>query len=131
MPRYVLVYTKPSKKKEVGNVITYDKEGVIGIFHRKAPLTPKLKPGQLVIARVLCEKGEGRNFYILYPEMIVEDPNIPEKYNRNLEVWGRVPYRKLRKLRRMAREERIGKRREEASKRLKEVEDEINRLRSL
>jgi len=106
MKKYVLVYTRPSKKKEVGNVIAYDKEGVIGIFHRRAPLTKELKPGQLVIARVLSSKDEKRHFYILYPEMIVTKVPIPEKYDKNLEVWGSVAYRKLKKLKKLAREEK-------------------------
>jgi F0F1-type ATP synthase epsilon subunit len=106
MPRYILVYTKPSKKKEVGEVITYDKDGAIGIFHRKAPLTKKLKPGMLVIAKLLSRKSRNKRFNIIYPLYIVEGHKIPEEYDRTLEVWGAEPYRELkrRKMRRRLRE---------------------------
>jgi len=95
----VLVYTKKSKKKEVGEVITYDKNGVIGIFHRKAPLTPELREGMLVVARIISYKDKKRNFYILWPEAIIENDKIPEKYNKNLEIWGRPAYKELRRRR--------------------------------
>jgi len=99
MPRYVLAYTKASKKRDVGNVITYDKNGVIGIFHKKAPLTKKLREGMLVIARVVSPRDENRNFYILWPVYIVEDDKIPDEYNRNLEIWGRPAYKELKRRR--------------------------------
>ena len=122
MSRYVLVYTKASKKKEVGRVVTYDKEGVIGIFHRKAPLTQFLEPGQLVIAKILSMKGRNRHFYILYPVHIVKSDRIPIQYDRNLEIWGEEPYKELRR-RRMRRRASIVK------EKLKKVEKEINRFR--
>lgn len=122
MPRYVLVYTKQSKKKDVGKVVTYDKEGVIGIFHKKAPLTQFLEPGQLVIARILSMKGRNRHFYILYPVHIVEGDRIPAQYDRNLEIWGEEPYRELRR-RRLRRRANI------IQEKLKEVDEEIDRLR--
>jgi len=100
MPRYVLVYTKASKKKHVGNVITYDKDGVIGIFHKKAPLTKELRENMLVIARIISPKDKNRNFYILWPVYIVRDDRIPEEYNKNLEVWGRPAYKELKRRRR-------------------------------
>ncbi len=122
MPRYVLVYTKQSKKKEVGKVVTYDKEGVIGIFHRKAPLTQFLEPGQLVIARILSMKGRNRHFYILYPVHIVEGDRIPSQYDRNLEIWGEEPYKELRR-------RRMRKRASIIKEKLKKVEEEIDRFR--
>ena len=106
MPKYVLAYTKKSKKPEVGRVITYDKEGVIGIFHRKAPLTKDLKEGMLVIAKVLAPKDKNRNFYILWPVEILKGSRIPEKYNKNIEIWGRPAYKELRRRRMKEREGR-------------------------
>jgi len=122
MPRYVLVYTKKSKKKHVGEVITYDNEGVIGIFHKKAPLTKELKPGMLVIARILSPKSKTRNFYILYPELILEGHKIPEKYDKNLVVWGRPAYKELRKRKILAKKKIV-------NKMLSEIDIEINRLK--
>ncbi len=121
MPRYVLVYTKKSKKKHVGEVITYDREGVIGIFHRRAPLTKELKPGMLVIARILSPKSKTRNFYILYPEMILEGHKIPEKYDKNLVVWGRPAYKELRKRKMMARKHKIKEMMGDLDKNIKEL----------
>jgi len=100
MPRYVLVYTKRSRKPEVGEVVTYDPEGVIGIFHRKAPLTPRLREGMLVIAKILSRKSRERNFYILWPVKIVDEEGIPPEYDRDLKVWGRPAYKALRALKR-------------------------------
>ncbi|HEW94343.1 hypothetical protein DRN84_01535 [Candidatus Geothermarchaeota archaeon] len=78
---------------------------MIGIFHRKAPLTKELRKGMLVIARIISPKDKDRNFYILWPEEILKDDRIPEKYNKNLEVWGRPAYKEL-KRRRMERLEK-------------------------
>jgi len=108
MPRYVLAYTKKSKKKEVGKVITYDKDGVIGIFHRRAPLTEKLEPGMLVIAKIISPRSRDRNFYILYPVEILEGDKIPEKYNKNIVIWGRPAYKELRRRRRARAEREAG-----------------------
>ncbi len=99
MPRYVLVYTKKSRKPEVGEVVTYDPDGVIGIFHRKAPLTKELREGMLVIAKILSHKSRNRNFYILWPVMIVRD-SIPPEYDRDLKVWGRPAYKALKRIKR-------------------------------
>ncbi|HIQ12776.1 MAG TPA: hypothetical protein EYH44_00065 [Thermoprotei archaeon] len=103
MPRYVLVYTKKSRKKDVGRVVTYDKNGVIGIFHRKAPLTRELKEGMLVIAKVLSSKARNKNFYILWPVKIVDAEGIPPKYDKGLEVWGRPSYKALKRIKRIYR----------------------------
>lgn len=105
MPRYVLVYTKRSKRQDVGRVVTYDKNGVIGIFHRKAPLTRELKEGMLVIAKVLSRKARDRNFYILWPVKIVDAEGIQSKYDRRLEVWGRPSYKALKRIKRIHRED--------------------------
>ena len=99
IPRYILAYTRKSKKPEVGRVVTYDKDGVIGIFHKKAPLTRKLREGMLVIARIIAEKDEKRNFYILWPVEILEGDRIPMEYDRNIEIWGRPAYKELRRRR--------------------------------
>lgn len=107
MPRYVLVYTKKSKRPRVGRVVTYDKDGVIGIFHRKAPLTKHLDEDMLVIAKVLSSKSKDRNFYILWPVKIVsEEDGIPPEYDRNLEVWGRPAYKALKRIKKKSREAR-------------------------
>ena len=119
--KYVLVYTKKSKKKEIGKVVTYDKEGVIGIFHRKAPLTQKLEPGQLVIAKILSTKSGKRHFYILYPIQIVNNDKIPSEYNRDIEIWGEEPHRELRR--------RMRRRAEAVKQRLRKVEKEIENYR--
>ncbi len=107
MPRYVLVYTKKSKKEDIGRVVTYDKKGVIGIFHRRAPLTKKLEEGMLVIAKVISEVRGNRNFYILWPVMIV-DKEIPEKYDKSIEVWGRPAYKALKRIKMEKKESRRG-----------------------
>jgi len=99
MSKYVLVYTKKSKKPEVGRVVTYDPDGVIGIFHRKAPLTKDLREGMLVIAKVLSGKSKERNYYILWPLLVVED-RIPPEYDKEIKVWGRPAYKALRRIKR-------------------------------
>ncbi len=123
MPRYVLVYTKKSKRKEVGEVVTYDKDGVIGIFHKKAPLTRELKPGMLVVARIISTKSKNRNYYILYPELILKNHKIPKKYDKNIVIWGRPAYKELRKRKVQARKNKL-------SKLIKKVDQEINKLKS-
>lgn len=105
MPRYVLVYTRKSRKRDIGEVVTYDKKGVIGIFHRRAPLTKDLREGMLVIAKVLSENRGEKNFYILWPVMIV-DKDIPPEYDRVIEVWGRPAYKALRRIKKSRREAR-------------------------
>ena len=105
MPRYVLVYTKKSRKPNVGRVVTYDKKGIIGIFHRKAPLTKELGENMLVIAKILSPKSKERNFYILWPLKIVrEGEGIPPEYDKNLEVWGRPAYKALKRIKMKHRE---------------------------
>ena len=107
MPRYVLVYTKKSRKPSVGKVVTYDKKGVIGIFHRKAPLTKQLDENMLVIAKIISSKSKEKNFYILWPVKIVsEESGIPPEYDRNLEVWGRPAYKALKRIKMKNREAR-------------------------
>jgi hypothetical protein len=121
MPKYVLVYTKPSKREEVGKVITYDKDGVIGIFHKKSPLTKKLKPGQLVISKIVSHKSRRQNFYILYPIHIIEN-DIPKEYDRELEVWGTKAYRELKK-------RKIMKNLSKIEKKIRELDREIKRYK--
>lgn len=122
MPRYVLVYTKKSKKKYVGEVVTYDSEGVIGIFHKRAPLTNKLKPGMLVIARIVSPRSKTRNFYILYPELILDGYKIPKKYDKDLIVWGRPAYKELRRRKIMAKKSDV-------KKMLQELDRDLEKLR--
>ena len=107
MPRYVLVYTRKSKKPSIGKVVTYDKKGVIGIFHRKAPLTKELRENMLVVAKILAREAGKQNFYILWPVKIIDaDEGIPSEYDRNLEVWGRPAYKALKRIKMMRREAR-------------------------
>lgn len=93
MPRYVLAYTRPSRNKKVGDVVVYDKRGKIGIFHKRYPMD--LKPGELVIARVIAER---ENFYLLKPLRRIENGKIPIKFEP-IEVWGRSAWKKLRMMR--------------------------------
>lgn len=123
MARYFLVYTKKSKKKHVGEVVTYDSEGVIGIFHKKAPLTKELKPNMLVIARILSPKSKTRNFYILYPEYILEGYKIPKKYDKDLIVWGRPAYKELRRRKILARKMEVRRMLKEIDKDVKELKE--------
>ena len=87
--RYVLVYAKKSKVPRVGEAVTYDKNGKIGIFHRRSKL--KVRPGDLVICKVIVEK---ENFILLKPLYKVVNGRIPDEYEP-VEVWGRPAYRKL------------------------------------
>ena len=93
--RYVLVYTKASREKKVGEVITYDKRGKIGIFHKRCKLTKKLKPKQLVLCKVITEQS---TFYLLKPLTIITNGRIPKEY-QNIEVWGEKPHLELMKQR--------------------------------
>ena len=93
--RLVLVFTKASKKKEIGEVITYDKKGKIGIFHKRCKLTKKLKPKQLVLCKVITEQS---TFYLLKPLTIITNGRIPKEY-QNIEVWGEKSHLELMKQR--------------------------------
>lgn len=87
--RYVLVYAKKSRVERVGNAITYDKNGKIGLFHKRSKV--RVEAGDLVVCKVIVEK---ENFIILKPVYKVTDGRIPREYEP-VEVWGRPAYRKL------------------------------------
>ena len=89
--KFVLVYTRKSKKQESGKVISYDKNGKIALFHRRYGLSNKIKPGQLVICRIITEEN---TFYILKPLCVIKNGKIPGEY-RDFEVWGEKPHKEL------------------------------------